>query len=135
MAVFLRSLLFFSVVVWAILYGLQLQYGAAVIHPLAYSIFGFFALLTAITYWITLRLVRASPDNFMAAYFSSIVLRLLLSIGMVMIYLYKGGAHEGRGTWTFLGCFFILYFLYAGFEVWSILSNLRPFSKPGENPK
>ncbi len=59
------------------------------------------------------------------------VLRLLLSLGLVLIYLYKGGAREGDARWTFLGAFFILYFLFAGFEVWTVLSNLRPFSKRG----
>jgi hypothetical protein len=47
----------------------------------------------------------------------------------VLVYFYRGGAREGYGTWTFLGAFFILYFLAAGFEIWAILSNLRPISK------
>ena len=135
MAVFLRSLVIFSVIVWAVMYGLQLKFGAAAIHPLAYSVFGFFAVLTAITYWLTALLLRANPDGFMVAFFGGMVTRLLLSIGLVLIYLYTGGAREGHGTWTFLGSFFLLYFLFAGFEIWAILSNLRPFSKPGENPK
>ena len=135
MAVFLRSLFLFCVVLWVVIYGLQLRYGAAVIHPLTYAIFGFFALLTALTYWLTALLLKANPDGFMVAFFGGMVTRLLLSIGLVMIYLYKGGAQEGHGTWTFLGSFFLLYFLFAGFEIWAILSNLRPFSKPGESPE
>lgn len=126
---FFRQLLLFSLLIGAILYALHSEYGAAVVHPLAGYIFGFFILITVITYWITLRLVSLSPDNFMAAYFGSMVLRLLLSLGVVVLYLYRGGAHEGDARWTFLGAFFILYFLFAGFEVWTVLSNLRPFSK------
>ncbi|MCC2546039.1 hypothetical protein LJY25_06250 [Hymenobacter sp. BT175] len=127
---FLRNLAFFCVVLWAIMYGLHLQFGAAVIHRLAYFILGFFALLTAFTYWLTARLVKADADNFMAAYFGSMVARLLISVGLILVYFYRGGAKEGPGTWAFLGSFFLLYFLFAGFEVWSILTNLRPFSKP-----
>ncbi|MCB2409358.1 hypothetical protein [Hymenobacter lucidus] len=130
---FLRNFLIFCVIVWAIMYGLQMQFGAAVIHPLAYYVLAFFAVLTAITYWLTAVLLKANPDGFMVAFFGGMVVRLLLSVAMVMIYLYKGGAKEGHGTWTFLGSFFLLYFLFAGFEIWSILSNLRPFSKPGES--
>jgi hypothetical protein len=130
---FLRNFLIFCVVLWAVIYGLQMQFGAAVIHPLAYYVFGFFAVLTAITYWLTAVLLKANPDGFMVAFFGGMVVRLLLSVALVMIYLYKGGAKEGHGTWTFLGSFFLLYFLFAGFEIWSILSNLRPFSKPGES--
>jgi hypothetical protein len=117
------------------LYLLNARYGAAVVHPLASYIFGYFAVLTALIFWVTARLIKASPDNFMFAYFGSMVVRMLLSVGIVMVFLYKGGAHEGRGTYTFLGAFFIGYFLFTGFEVWSVLSNLRPFSKPGESAK
>ena len=48
-------------------------------------------------------LLKASPDGFMAAFFGGMVLRLLLSVGLVLVYLYRGGANEGHGTWTFLG--------------------------------
>jgi len=116
------------------MYALASQFGPAIIHPLAAYIFGFFALLTLVTYWVTARLVRADPDHFMAAYFGSVVVRLLLSVGVILVYLYKGGAKEGQGLWAFLAAFFILYFMFAGFEVWTVLSNLRPFSKPGVSP-
>lgn len=131
MLTFLRNLLLLGLLLYGTLYLLNARYGTAVVHPLAAYILGYFAILTTVIYWVTARMVRASPDNFMAAYFGSMVLRMLLSIGIVVVYLYKGGAHEGTGTYTFLGAFFIGYFLFTGFEVWSVLTNLRPFSKPG----
>ena len=134
MARFLRQLFIFCLALGATIYALASQFGAAVVHPLTWYLFSFFALLTAASYWITARLVRADPDHFMAAYFGSVVVRLLLSVGLIMVYLYTGGNAEGRGLWAFLGAFFILYFLFAGFEVWSVLSNLRPFSKQGVTP-
>ncbi|WP_303309397.1 hypothetical protein [Hymenobacter sp. BT730] len=129
---FFRNLLLLILLLYGTAYLLNARYGTQVIHPLAGYILGYFAVLTAIIYWVTARLVKASPDNFMSAYFGSMVLRMLLSMGIVLVYLYKGGAHEGMGTYTFLGAFFIGYFLFTGFEVWSVLTNLRPFSKPGE---
>ncbi|QIX61959.1 hypothetical protein HER32_12490 [Hymenobacter sp. BT18] len=129
---FLRNLLLLGLLLYGSLYLLNARYGEAVVHPLAGYIMGYFALLTGIIYWVTARLVKANPENFMAAYFGSMVLRMFLSIGIVLVYLYRGGAHEGRGTYTFLGAFFLGYFLFTGFEVWSVLTNLRPFSKPGE---
>jgi hypothetical protein len=75
--------------------------------------------------------MQVNPNHFMAAYFGSMVVRLLMSLSLVLIYFYKGGAKEGTGTWAFLVSFFLLYFLFAGFEIWSVLSNLRPFSKQG----
>jgi hypothetical protein len=113
----------------AVLAGLQAAFGQAVVHPLAFYVLGYLAAITFVTYWITARLILASPDNFMVAYFGSMVMRLLLSLGLVLVHFYRGGASEGHGTWTFLGAFFALYFLSAGFEIWAIFTNLRPFSK------
>ena len=42
---------------------------------------------------------------------------------------HKTGGARTEGTMGLLIAFFTLYFLYAGFEIWAILSNLRPFSK------
>ncbi|GAA4352100.1 hypothetical protein GCM10023185_11430 [Hymenobacter saemangeumensis] len=113
----------------AMLAGVQAMWGSLLVHPLAFYTLAYMALLTLVTYWMTARLISASPDNFMLAYFGSMVMRLLLSLGLVLVHFYRGGATEGQGTWTFLGAFFILYFLAAGFEIWAILTNLRPFSK------
>ena len=132
---FSRNLLLLVLLLYGTLYLLNARYGTAVVHPLAPYVLGYFAVLTAIIYWFTARLVRANPENFMGAYFGSMVVRLLLSVGLVLLYLYKGGAHEGNGRWAFLGVFFVLYFLSTGFEIWAILSNLRPFSKPGVTTK
>ncbi|WP_375416254.1 hypothetical protein [uncultured Hymenobacter sp.] len=125
---FLRQFLTFTTGLGLLLYALHRVFGPALIHPLTGLVFGCLALLTLLTYWVTARLVDRSPDNFMGAYFGGVVLRLLLSLGLMLTYLLRGGAHEGRGTWTFLGAFFLLYFSWAGFEIWAILSNLRPFS-------
>lgn len=128
MAAFLRSFALFCLVLGGLIYALRAAFGAAVVHPLTPYTFGYLALLTLVTYWVTHRLVQASPDNFMGAYFGSMLLRLLLSLALVTVHLYRGGSREGSGTLAFLGGFFALYFLFAGFEIRAILSNLRPFS-------
>ncbi len=114
---------------FAVLFGLKMVFGPAVIHPLAPYVLGGLLAVTLLTYWVTARFVARSADNFLGAYFGGVVLRLMLSLGIVLVYLLRGGAQEGRGTWAFLGVFFISYFLGAGFEIWAIFSNLRPFSK------
>jgi hypothetical protein len=114
---------------FAVLFGLKSAFGPAVIHPLAPYVLGGLLAVTLFTYWLTARFVARSADNFLGAYFGGVVLRLMLSLGIVLAYLLRGGAQEGRGTWAFLGVFFISYFLGAGFEIWAIFSNLRPFSR------
>ncbi len=129
MPVFLRPFLAFCLVVGLAVYGLHAAFGAAVVHPLAPYLLAGLAALTFIGLALTARAIRTNPDNFLAAYFGSVALRLVVGLGAVLAYLYNGGAHAGRATYTFLGAFFILYFLFAGFEIWAILTNLRPFSK------
>ncbi|TVT41375.1 hypothetical protein FNT36_07960 [Hymenobacter setariae] len=114
---------------YAVLFGLRAWLGPAVVHPLAPYVLGGLLAVTLLTYWLTARFVSRSADNFLGAYFGGVVLRLMLSLVIVLVYFYRGGAHEGRGTWAFLGVFFVSYFLGAGFEIWAIFSNLRPFSK------
>jgi hypothetical protein len=114
---------------FAVLFGMQSALGPAVVHPLAPYVLGGLLAVTLLTYWVTAYFVTRSTDNFLGAYFGGVVLRLMLSLVIVLVYFYRGGAHEGKGTWAFLGVFFVSYFLGAGFEIWAIFSNLRPFSK------
>jgi phosphoglycerol transferase MdoB-like AlkP superfamily enzyme len=128
---FLRNLFLFSVLLGAGLYGLRLQYGARLVHPGADWLLLFFVALTALTYWLTWRAYQRNPESLTTAWFGTTALRLVLALVVVVTYLVRGGAKAGYSTWTFLGLFFLLYFLYTGFEVWSVVTNLRPFSKPG----
>ncbi|MFD1467414.1 hypothetical protein ACFQ48_04190 [Hymenobacter caeli] len=126
---FLRPFIAFCCVLSLGLYGLYAAFGPAVVHPLAPYLLAGLAALTLFGLALTARAMRRDPDNILGAYFGSVALRLVAGLGAVLTYLYNGGAHAGRATYTFLGAFFILYFLFAGFEIWAILTNLRPFSK------
>ena len=118
----------FALASFAVLFGLKLAFEPAVIHPLAPYVLAGMLVLTLLTYWLTAHFVQRSADNFLGAYFGGVLLRLLLSLSIVLVYFFRGGAREGKGTWAFLGAFFVGYFLCAGFEIWAIFSNLRPFS-------
>jgi hypothetical protein len=130
---FLLYLVLFTAVLGAILYLLAAQFGPAVIHPYAGRVLLLMAALTTGTYYLTARVTAAKPDAFIAAYFGGVVLRFLGSLLVLGIYLYRVGAARNSGTMSLLITFFSLYFLYAGFEIWAILSNLRPFSKSGQS--
>ncbi|GAA4378423.1 hypothetical protein GCM10023186_14960 [Hymenobacter koreensis] len=106
-----------------------MQYGESIVHPKADWLLLFYVGLTLLTFWLTWRAYQRDPESLLTAWFSTTALRLVLALVVVVTYLVRGGAQDGRNTWTFLGLFFALYFLYTGFEVWNVVTNLRPFSK------
>lgn len=125
---FFTQFIAFALASFAVLFGLRAAFGSAVVHPLAPYVLGALLALTLLAYWFTARVTRRSADNFLAAYFGGVGLRLVLGIGMVLAYFFRGGLADDHGLLTFLGAFFIAYFMSAGFEIWAIFSNLRPFS-------
>jgi hypothetical protein len=126
---FLRQFFMFGGVLGLIIYALYYLYGTAIVHPRMGLLFGFMAGLTVLIYSLTARLVAVSPTNLGIGYLIGMTIRMLSSLALFTVHMARGGAHEGRGVWTFLGAFFVLYFSWAGFEIWAILSNLRPISK------
>jgi hypothetical protein len=125
---FLIQFIAFALSCLAVLFGLQAAFGQGVVHPLAPYVVGALLVLTLLAYWLTARVVRSSPDNFLVAYFGGVGLRLVIGIGIILVYFFRSNIHDSHGLLTFLGAFFIGYFLCAGFEIWAIFSNLRPFS-------
>ncbi len=130
---FLLQLAAFTAALLGILYLLSAQFGPALIHPYAGRLLGLLAALTAATYYLTARVTTTRPDYFIAAYFGGVVLRFLGAVLVLGIYLYRAGAARNEALPSLLGAFFAGYFLYAGFEIWAIMSNLRPFSKSGQS--
>ena len=125
---FLTQFAAFALFCLAVLFGLQAAFGAAVVHPLAPYVVGVLLALTLLAYWLTAAVTRSSPSNFLVAYFGGVGLRLVLGVGIIMVYFFRSNIQDSHGLLTFLGAFFIGYFLCAGFEIWAIFSNLRPFS-------
>jgi hypothetical protein len=128
MSRFLRQFIVFAAALGLPIYGLHLAFGTAVVHPRTGLIFVVMAALTYFAYSLTARLVALDPTNLGTGYLIGMTVRLLVSLGLVTALLAGGIVHDPRGVWTFLGAFFILYFSWAGFEIWATLSNLRPIS-------
>ena len=126
---FLRQFLIFTVALGFPIYVLHRIYGSAVVHPRTGLVFAVMAALTYFAYSLTARLVARSPDNLGMGYLIGMTVRLLVSLGLVTWLLAGGIAREPRGVWTFLGAFFLLYFSWAGFEIWATLSNLRQIGR------
>lgn len=122
---FFRNLIILTVIV-ALLIGVIIQYnGYVLVHPLIWYTLGFFVFITGFTYYLTKLGYKNDPENLQVYYFASMGFRFVLSIGVIALYIffYK----EGRLQFVFN--FFALYFLFTGFEIYSLLSNLRPHLK------
>jgi hypothetical protein len=122
---FLRNLLIFTGVVGLVIGALSYFTSNALVHPFIWYILGFFLLITGATFYITRLGISYDSDNFQLYYFGSMGFRMLLSIGVVFIYVYLFAENELQ----FVLNFFVLYFLFTGFEIFSLLANLRPHLK------
>ena len=94
------------------------------VHPRAGALLAYYSVLTYLTYALIERGRRTAPDALTGYYMGALTFRLLLSMGIAVAFIWSGA--EGRAA--FLAAFFLLYFLYAGFEVWTVVRNLRPNS-------
>lgn len=128
---FLLHLALLTLALTAVVYLLGAQFGPAIVHPYTGRLVLLLAALTGGTYYFTARVTAVKADYFIAAYFGGVAVRFVGALVVLGTYLYQAGGVRGPGSAGLLIAFFILYFFYGGFEIWAILSNLRPFSKSG----
>ncbi len=119
---FFRNLLIFSAVIGLVI-GLLIWFtGHALVHTHIWYIFSFFVFVTALTFYVARLGISYDNDNFQLYYFGAMGFRMMLSIGVVFIYVYLFSENELQ----FVLNFFVLYFIFTGFEIYSLLANLRP---------
>ena len=95
------------------------------IHPAIWVMLVFFLIVSLISHYITQIGVRKKDANVINYYFSTMLIRLLLSIAFIGFYVYT----KEEDIFLFVANFFILYLLYVGFEIYWLLTNLRRNSK------
>jgi hypothetical protein len=122
---FFRQLIILTILVCASLAALIYFTGYDLVHPLAYVIVAFFALLTLGAYYAIQKGAKNDPGSFQLYFMGSSVLRVLLCMTAVFIYVFQASERELQ----FALNFFAIYFIYTGFEIYCLLSNLRRISK------
>ncbi len=125
MKVFTIRLLLLTALVVATGAALRATGHSTWVHPRAGALVAFYTGLTYLTYALVERGRRAGAADLTGYYMGGLMARLLLSMGVAVVFILSGAA----GRSAFLAAFFTLYFLYAGFEVWHIVRNLRPNSE------
>lgn len=122
---FARNLILFSLFIGLVMWLLQYVAEDKLVHPYAWYILAFFVFITAVTFYIIKLGLTEDESNFQLYYFGSMGFRVILSLGIVFVYVYLFKERELQ----FVLNFFVLYFMYTGFEIYSILTNLRPHLK------
>ena len=122
---FFRNLVILTILVSALLAVLIYFTGYELVHPLAYLILAFFALITLGAFYAIQKGSKADPGSFQLYFMGSSVLRVLLCMTAVFIYVFMAAERELQ----FALNFFAIYFIYTGFEIYGLLSNLRRISK------
>lgn len=124
---FFRNLLFATGIV-ALVAGLLIYTTAyTVVHPYFYYILLFFVFVTGFTFFITKKGYEEDEQNFQLYYFGSMAFRVVMCLAVVLLYV----IFKKDKQLQFVLNFFALYFIFTGFEIYSILTNLRPISKKG----
>lgn len=118
------KLLFFSLIIAGIIYLLQEVIKPEWVHETMWTILSFFVLLTWLTGMFSHYLLELSKENSVNILLGAIAIRLLASIGFVAILLFIGT----ENLILFVVNFFVIYFFYLLFDIYTLISNLRPNS-------
>ena len=81
----------------------------------------FFLVITSLTYFICSVGLKKEADSSVFIVLGSVVVKLLLSMVFALIFIY-GNRIDKLG---FLISFFLPYFIYSTFEIYTLLYNLR----------
>lgn len=122
---FFKSLLLVTVTLCLIVAAAVYVQGYELVHPYIWYMVLFFLFITGFTYYIVSMGSKNDPGNFQMYYLGSTVFRVLMCMGVIFIYVYFAKDRELQ----FALNFFLLYFIYTGFEIYHILTNLRRNSK------
>jgi sensor histidine kinase YesM len=89
-----------------------------------YFIF-FFGFLTALSFGISNWGLAADAEKSVLVVMGAVTVKLLVSMVFALIFIYT----QKPQKLSFLLSFFLPYFIYTGFEIYSLMSNLRALKK------
>ena len=122
---FTRKLLIITGVISLLIGLLIYTTGFKVVHPFIWYMLLFFVFVTAFTFFITKKGYEEDEGNFQLYYFGSMAFRVIMCLAVVFLYVIFVDERHLQFAFNF----FALYFIFTGFEIYCILTNLRPISK------
>ncbi len=94
---------------------------STMISPDIHLFLAFFSGITLVAFQISMAGIKKGGENAIIFLLGGVAAKLLLTMIFALVYVYS---HK-VGKLQFLSNFFILYFIYSAFEIYSLLYNLR----------
>ncbi|MES2731785.1 MAG: hypothetical protein V4714_08555 [Bacteroidota bacterium] len=91
------------------------------IHPHKWLVFSFLLVLSLGVHLILQWVAKKHPSDWVGYYLGIVVGRLLLSVVFLGYLIFA----KTPQLYLLIGNFFVLYLCYTGFEIYSLLANLR----------
>lgn len=113
MAAYLRQFIPFSIVIAAILFGLNYLNGFDRVMNFAWICFALFFILSFATYYFSAKTMKGRFANFMNVFFAGIILKLIITGIVVLIYKTQ---NPDTKSFIFIIPFAIIYFSFLIFE-------------------
>jgi hypothetical protein len=124
----MNSLLIFTTILVVIVFVLKEILLLSFVHEYAWYMIPFFFLQSLFIGIMTKKAMASKPQDFGLFYFGAMTARLFISIIVAVVVILTFETNKVY----FAGNFFVFYFSYIMFEIYSVLSNLRAHSK-GQN--
>lgn len=122
---FFINLIILTIALSIIIFGLQQMSTIILIDKDIWKMIIFLFTITSISHTISYIGTLRKPEESLLFSFASIGIHFLLSIISITILIFNGI----ENTNTFFFNFLVLYFCYTLFDIYSLITNLRPNSK------
>ena len=119
---FIRSLLLFTLAMGLLILGYNF---IGAVHPMSWLIWPalfYYSLLTLVVYFISASAMQKDNKTFITRIYSAIGIRMVFSLFPLGIYLWL----SQQKNMPFILAYLILYFFFTAFEIYLLVSNLRP---------
>lgn len=120
-------LVLFTLGLMAAAYALRTLSGLLFVHPNIYYIIVFFFFLSLLLTVLTNFALQQEPQKFVVSYLTSMIIRLLLSFTAILIILFQ----DLTDKLNFIINFAVVYLSFLVFEIYTLLTTLRPNSEKG----
>ncbi|MCG8319456.1 MAG: hypothetical protein MI921_08150 [Cytophagales bacterium] len=115
----------FTLTISLVVFLIDQLYPHIIYHDIEFLVAFFYAIFLFTYFLISLAIKNKDPKSAVIINLAAVVIRLIVCIISAWIFL----RNDPENSDVFVTNFLIIYLFYLGFEIYSILSNLRPHLK------